>query len=142
MLPNPTITKRPGKVAIFATCYINYNEPAIGHDLLTILAHNAVPYRIVEQEACCGMPKLELGDLESVARLKAINVPPLAALARSGHAILTAVPSCTLMFKHELAHFSRRSGQGDRRRDVRSVRVPVSRQGRSPSARSRRCSAR
>lgn len=48
------------------------------------------------------MPKLELGDFESVERLKNVNIPPLAALARDGHAILTAVPSCTLMFKQEL----------------------------------------
>jgi glycerol-3-phosphate dehydrogenase subunit C len=94
--------RTPGKVAIFSTCYINYNEPGIGHDLLRILAHNEVPYRIVEKEVCCGMPKLELGDLDAVERLKYINVPPLAALARAGYAIMAAVPSCTLMFKQEL----------------------------------------
>jgi len=92
----------PGKVAIYATCYVNYNEPGIGHDLLKILAHNEVPAIIVEKEACCGMPKLELGDLEAVARNKALNVPVLARLAREGYAILSAVPSCTLMFKQEL----------------------------------------
>jgi Fe-S oxidoreductase len=48
------------------------------------------------------MPKLELGDFEAVERLKDVNIPVLAALAREGHAILTAVPSCTLMFKQEL----------------------------------------
>jgi Fe-S oxidoreductase len=94
--------RTPGKVAIFATCYINYNEPGIGHDLLKVLDHNQIPYVVVEKEACCGMPKLELGDLEAVAKLKAINVPPLAKLARQGYAIMTAVPSCTLMFKSEL----------------------------------------
>lgn len=94
--------RTPGKVAIFATCYVNYNEPGIGNDLLALLAHNEIPYRIVEKEACCGMPKLELGDLEGVARLKDVNIPPLARLAREGYAILTAVPSCTLMFKSEL----------------------------------------
>jgi glycerol-3-phosphate dehydrogenase subunit C len=92
----------PGKVAIFSTCYINYNEPGIGHDLLKILAHNEIPAVIVEKEACCGMPKLELGDLEAVAKLKDVNIPPLATLAREGYAILTAIPSCTLMFKQEL----------------------------------------
>ncbi len=92
----------PGRVAIFSTCYVNYNEPGMGHDLLAVLAHNEVPYVIVEKEACCGMPKLELGDLESVAKLKAVNIPPLAKLAREGYAILTPVPSCTLMFKQEL----------------------------------------
>ncbi len=92
----------PGKVAIFSTCYVNYNEPGIGHDLLKILEHNEIPASIVEKEACCGMPKFELGDLEAVARNKALNIPVLARLAREGYAIMTAVPSCTLMFKQEL----------------------------------------
>jgi len=94
--------RTPGKVVIFSTCYVNYNEPGLGHDLARILAHNEVPYRIVDKEACCGMPKLELGDLQSVERLKDVNIPLLAPLAREGWAIVTAVPSCTLMFKQEL----------------------------------------
>ncbi len=92
----------PGKVAIFSTCYVNYNEPGIGHDLLAILEHNEIPYVLVEKEACCGMPKLELGDLDTVAKLKDVNIPPLAKLAKAGYAILTPIPSCTLMFKQEL----------------------------------------
>ena len=92
----------PGKVAIFSTCYVNYNEPGMGHDLLAVLAHNEIPYVLVEKEACCGMPKLELGDLEAVEKLKNINIPPLAKLAREGYAIITPIPSCTLMFKQEL----------------------------------------
>jgi Fe-S oxidoreductase len=94
--------KTPGKVAIFSTCYINYNEPGIGHDLLKVLEHNEVPYELVEKEKCCGMPKLELGDLDSVGRSKEANIPVLVKYARDGYAILTAVPSCTLMFKQEI----------------------------------------
>jgi Fe-S oxidoreductase len=89
-------------VAIFSTCYVNYNEPGIGHDLLKVLAHNDIPYVIVDKESCCGMPKLELGDLDSVAAQKEANMPVLAKYAREGYAILSAVPSCTLMFKQEL----------------------------------------
>lgn len=94
--------RTPGKVAIFATCYVNYNEPGIGHDLLKILAHNDIPYVIVEKEQCCGMPKLELGDLDAVAQSQAANIPVLAQYAKDGYAILSAVPSCTLMFKQEI----------------------------------------
>jgi Fe-S oxidoreductase len=94
--------RTPGKVAIFSTCYVNYNEPSIGHDLIKLLEHNRIPYTLVAQEACCGMPKLELGDFERVEASKDVNIPPLAALARAGYAILTPVPSCTLMFKQEL----------------------------------------
>ena len=94
--------RTPGKVAIFSTCYVNYNEPGIGHDLLKVLAHNDIPYEIVEKESCCGMPKLELGDLDAVAKHKEANVPVLARYAKEGFAILSAIPSCTLMFKQEL----------------------------------------
>lgn len=94
--------KTPGKVAIFSTCYINYNEPGIGHDLLKVLDHNEVPYVLVSKEKCCGMPKLELGDLASVNESKEANIPVLAKYAKEGYAILSAVPSCTLMFKQEI----------------------------------------
>ncbi len=94
--------RTPGKVAIFATCYINYNEPGIGQDLLKILDHNDVPYVIVEKEKCCGMPKLELGDLDAVNASKEANIPVLARYAKDGYAILAAVPSCALMFKQEI----------------------------------------
>jgi glycerol-3-phosphate dehydrogenase subunit C len=94
--------RTPGKVAIFATCYVNYNEPGIGEDLIRLLDHNEIPYVIVHKESCCGMPKLELGDLDAVARHKEDNIPVLATYAAEGYAIVSAVPSCTLMFKQEL----------------------------------------
>jgi glycerol-3-phosphate dehydrogenase subunit C len=92
----------PGKVAVYSTCYVNYNEPGIGHDLLAILDHNEIPYVLLGKEACCGMPKLEQGDLAGVEEKKKINIPHLAKLAKQGYAILTPIPSCTLMYKQEL----------------------------------------
>ncbi|MGV3728757.1 (Fe-S)-binding protein [Hydrogenophaga sp.] len=94
--------RTPGKVAIFSTCYINYHEPGIGLDLLKILDHNGIPHTLVKQESCCGMPQLELGDLESVQKSQRANIPVLAKYARDGYAILAAVPSCALMFKQEI----------------------------------------
>ena len=80
--------RTPGKVALFATCYINYNEPGIGTDMIKVLEHNNIPWVVAEKEVCCGMPKLEQGDLEAVDRLKRVNIPHLAKLAREGYAIL------------------------------------------------------
>jgi Fe-S oxidoreductase len=94
--------RTPGKVAIFATCYVNYNEPGIGADLIKLLDHNQIPYEIVDKEQCCGMPKLELGDLDSVEKSWKANMPVLARYAKDGYAIVSAIPSCTLMFKQEL----------------------------------------
>ncbi|MGF6721584.1 glycerol-3-phosphate dehydrogenase subunit C [Paraburkholderia sp. GAS41] len=94
--------RTPGKVAIYATCYVNFNEPGIGHDLLAVLAHNEIPYELVKSEACCGMPLLEQGNLQGVAGKKKKNLPVLAKYAREGYAIVGAIPSCVLMYKHEL----------------------------------------
>ena len=91
-----------GKVALFATCYGNRNEPEIGLDLVRVFEHNGIEVALVEQESCCGMPKLELGDLQAVADLKAKNLPPLLAMIDEGYDIVAPVPSCVLMFKQEL----------------------------------------
>jgi len=94
--------KTRGKVAIFATCYGNYNEPLLGEDLLLVFEHNEIPTIIVNNSVCCGMPKLELGDLDSVEKLKSHNIPLLAKLVDEGWDIISPVPSCTLQFKQEL----------------------------------------
>jgi glycerol-3-phosphate dehydrogenase subunit C len=91
-----------GKVALFATCYGNRNEPDIGLDLVSVFEHNSIEITLVQQENCCGMPKLELGDLQAVADLKARNLPHLLAMIDSGYDIVAPVPSCVLMFKQEL----------------------------------------
>ncbi len=91
-----------GKVVLFATCYGNRNEPGIGEDLVAVFRHNGLAVRLTPRETCCGMPKLELGDLESVAEYKAQNVPMLAALVDEGWDIVAPIPSCVLMFKQEL----------------------------------------
>jgi Fe-S oxidoreductase len=91
-----------GKVALFATCYANRNEPEIGLDLVSVFEHNGIEVILVEMERCCGMPKLELGDLAAVAGLKAKNVPHMLAVIERGYDIVAPIPSCVLMFKQEL----------------------------------------
>ena len=91
-----------GKVALFATCYCNRNAPAIGEDLIAVFEHNKIPVRLADKEVCCGMPKLELGDLETVEHHKDVNVPQLARLVDEGWDLIAPVPSCVLMFKQEL----------------------------------------
>ncbi len=91
-----------GKVALFTTCYGNRNEPELNEDLAAVFEHNGIAVRLLAAEHCCGMPRLELGDLEAVARLKEQNVPQLIAAIEAGYDIVAPIPSCVLMFKQEL----------------------------------------
>ena len=91
-----------GKVALFATCYCNYSTPQPVEDLAAVLRHNRIAVKLIEREVCCGMPKLELGDLATVEKYKKENIPVLAAAIRDGWDISATIPSCVLMFKQEL----------------------------------------
>jgi len=91
-----------GKVVLYTTCYGNRNHPSIDTDLVAVFEHNGIPVALAEKEVCCGMPKLELGDLDAVAKAKEVNIPILAAMVDEGWDIVTPIPSCTLMFKQEL----------------------------------------
>ncbi|MGE3480479.1 MAG: heterodisulfide reductase-related iron-sulfur binding cluster [Gammaproteobacteria bacterium] len=100
--PQPLATaETKGRVVLFATCYGNRNEPQIGEDLIAIFEHNGIPVVLMEDERCCGMPKLELGDLEAVQRAKEFNIPRLAQWVEEGWDIVGPVPSCVLMLKQE-----------------------------------------
>jgi Fe-S oxidoreductase len=91
-----------GRVAIYVTCYGDHNEPQVVEDLVAVLEHNGVEVRILDDARCCGMPKLELGDLEKVAKLKDANLPTFLAAIADGFDILAPIPSCVLMYKQEL----------------------------------------
>jgi len=91
-----------GRAALFTTCYCNVNTPDIAQDLIKVFEHNGIPVRLTGREACCGMPKLEQGDLDSVDKYRRTNIPQLVQLIDAGWDIVAAIPSCVLMFKQEL----------------------------------------
>jgi glycerol-3-phosphate dehydrogenase subunit C len=99
----PRATPRTtGRVVLFTTCYANRNEPDLVTDLCAVFEHNGITVDVAAKERCCGMPRLELGDLEKVAEYKAVNIPELKGLIDQGFDIVAPIPSCVLMFKQEL----------------------------------------
>jgi len=95
-------TESDFKVAIFGTCYGEYNDPKTVIDLVDVLRHNKVEVKLVNKTQCCGMPKMELGDLDSVVKYANANIEPLIKLVKDGYKLIAPIPSCVLMFKNEL----------------------------------------
>ena len=91
-----------GKVAIFITCYGDHNHPKMVEDLAAVLRHNGVAVKLLARETCCGMPKLELGDLDTVEKYKNANLPRLIDVVNDGWDLIAPIPSCVLMFKQEI----------------------------------------
>ena len=94
--------KTTGKVAIYVTCYGDHNEPKMVEDLIAVLKHNKVSIKVLQAAKCCGMPKLELGDLPKVEKMKDANLPIFLQAIEDGYDLIAPIPSCVLMYKQEL----------------------------------------
>jgi glycerol-3-phosphate dehydrogenase subunit C len=88
------------KAALYATCFVNYNNPQIGEATQAILAKNGVETEIV-YPSCCGMPQLEQGDIARVAENARKVSAELVQWIDKGYDIVALVPSCALMLKFE-----------------------------------------
>ncbi len=89
-----------GKVALFATCSVNYNNPEIGKSALAVLAHHDV--RVVyPDQRCCGMPYLDGGDYKNAKENLAFNVRSFRRYAEEGYTIVVLQPTCGYVLKNE-----------------------------------------
>jgi len=90
------------RVAIFVTCYGDASSPQVVEDLVKILVHNGIHVEIIQDAHCCGMPKFELGDIQSIKGRKEQNIPIFLKYVNAGFQIMSIVPSCTLMYRQEV----------------------------------------
>jgi glycerol-3-phosphate dehydrogenase subunit C len=88
------------KAVLYATCFVNYNSPGIGEAALKVLHKQGVETKAVHP-TCCGMPKLEHGDIADVAARAKKVAAELLPLVDQGYDVVALVPSCALMLKFE-----------------------------------------
>ena len=88
------------KAVIYATCFGNYNNTAIGKATLKVLARNGVETEVVYPR-CCGMPQLEQGDIAFVANSAQATAKALGEWIDRGYDVIALVSSCALMLKFE-----------------------------------------
>jgi Fe-S oxidoreductase len=88
------------RIAFFSTCYVNYNQPEIGHDTLEVLGRNNVDVSFA-YERCCGMPLWHNGDMDGAAAAAKENVSHLARLVDQGRSVIATNPTCSQMIRVE-----------------------------------------
>jgi len=94
----PAFGKR--KAVLYATCFVNFHNTDVGAAARAVLAKNGIATEVVHP-ACCGMPKLELGDIASVAAAARKVSAALLPRVDKGYDIVALTPSCALMLKFE-----------------------------------------
>ena len=97
---NPAGPAKGRKAALYATCFVNYNNPDTGMAAQAVLARNGVETKVVYPK-CCGMPQLEQGEIAQVAATAKKVAAELSAVIDDGYDIVALMPSCALMLKFE-----------------------------------------
>jgi glycerol-3-phosphate dehydrogenase subunit C len=88
------------KAVLYATCFVNYNNPRIGEAARAVLAKNGVATEVA-YPGCCAMPQLEQGDIGRVAEQARAVSAALLPYIEQGFDVVALVPSCALMLKFE-----------------------------------------
>ncbi len=88
------------KAVLYATCFVNYNTPDVGIATQAVLARNGVETVVVHPH-CCGMPMLEQGRIDEVAKNARTVAGAMREWIAKGYDIIALVPSCALMLKFE-----------------------------------------
>ena len=88
------------KIAFYSTCYVNYNQPEIGVDTLSVMAHNNIDVAFA-YERCCGMPLWHNGDMDGAIEAAKANVAALLRHVDDGRQIVATNPTCSQMIRVE-----------------------------------------
>lgn len=97
-------SKAKSKVLLFSTCFVNYNNPQIGKDSVSVLEKNQALVEHPKQN-CCGMPALESGNLKLAEKKIKGNIRRLLPYVEKDYKIVAVNPTCSLTLKKEYGHF-------------------------------------
>ncbi|MCC2641933.1 MAG: putative Fe-S oxidoreductase [Nitrospira sp.] len=88
------------KVALFASCLVNYQMTDVGKATVQVLEKNNVQVALPDQ-SCCGMPAFDIGDTAAMAAAAQRNIGSLKSWIDRGYDVVIPAPSCSLMVKRE-----------------------------------------
>ena len=92
----------PEQVAYFHGCYVNYNYPQLGKDLVKVLNALGVGVQLLDKEKCCGIALITNGLSAQATKQARHNVAVLRkAVVDGGLKVVTTSSSCTLTLRDE-----------------------------------------
>ena len=98
--PTVSLAKRQGKVTVFPTCLVEYQETDIGKDLVKVYERNGIECNNTDA-GCCGAPWLHSGNVKEFTKVAGKNVKILAAEVRAGTDIVVPQPTCSYIIKKD-----------------------------------------
>lgn len=95
----------PKQVSFFHGCYVNYNNPQLGKDLLKIMNSIGYGVRLLDKEKCCGVALISNGLFNQARKQAEINLKSIrTAVTVEKRDIITTSSTCTFTIRDEYPH--------------------------------------
>ena len=91
-------------VTYFHGCYVNYNFPKLGQDLVKILNAVGIGVKMLEKEKCCGVAMIMNRLVEKATRDANINLKSIRKAVGEGMQVLTTSTTCAFTIRDEYNH--------------------------------------
>lgn len=93
------------KVAYYHGCYVNYNNPVLGKELIDVFNAMDIGVVLLEKEKCCGIPLMVNGFPKQATRQANVNIQQLEKVIQEKMLDVVGTSStCTLTLKEEYHH--------------------------------------
>ena len=89
------------QVAFFHGCYVNYNHPQLGKDLIRVVNALGTGVQLLSKEKCCGVPLIANGFFDKARKQAHSNV---AAMRENSLPIIATSSTCTFTLRDEYPH--------------------------------------
>ncbi|MGG4663426.1 anaerobic glycerol-3-phosphate dehydrogenase subunit GlpC [Providencia vermicola] len=93
------------QVAFFHGCYVNYNHPQLGKDLIKVFNGMNIGVQLLKREKCCGVALIANGFMKQAKRQANVNLESLQETILEKHIPVVATSStCTFTIRDEYTH--------------------------------------
>jgi len=93
------------QVSFFHGCYVNYNNPQLGKDLVKVMNRLGYGVQMLEKEKCCGVPMISNGLFEQAKRQGELNMVSIRkSIVEDRRVVLTTSSTCAFTLRDEYPH--------------------------------------
>ncbi|PJE79541.1 Anaerobic glycerol-3-phosphate dehydrogenase subunit C [invertebrate metagenome] len=89
-------------ISYFHGCYINYNDPTVGKDLVKVMNAMNIGVHLLDKERCCGVPLIANGFYDKARQNAHFNLKQFSQGLESGaDAVIATSSSCAMTLRDE-----------------------------------------
>ena len=95
----------PKQVSYFHGCYVNYNYPQLGKDLVKVMNALGIGVRLLEKEKCCGVALISNGFIKQARKQADINIGSIRkSVVDKNIPVIATSSTCTFTIRDEYPH--------------------------------------